>query len=453
MDAFAEPLNRLTRAAWFWTASAAVRVLHVDVGAELRTLALRSLGAQEGDADHRRAILVLEDASAGEGGGWAERCRRVEQNHAERVAAFREAELDLGELVLPPWEGGELGRYGALLQAYRDSLRAPLEGLAVVLAPTRVEDPTRWRAEVRALLYNERLADVRWALVETEQGHLSEIIAELGGAARTCVCHVDDEQLSRDLAAMSGARSAAGDGPSSAGMAWPQGVDLPSRPARPEARTPPREPTPEERYRHDLSTHVLCAVAAARAEDLGLASTHQREARNLAAQHDDTLELVRQEMTLGGYLLAAGELDSALQRFENAAGWAYEAELFVPVAVARLSAAMIHVVQRRPNEALESYADGARWAEHAGEGVLAIEGWRLAGQLALELEREEEAIQAWSRAVALAGEDPEAAALSSVADLAGLLARVLRGRGLHEQADALEARLSASTPDVAAEED
>lgn len=447
MDAFAEPLNRLTRAAWFWTASTSARALHVTLGTELRTLGLRALAAREADADHRYAVVLLEDVFTEGEGGWPERAERLVQGHAERVAAYGEAGLPIGALALPA-ETYEtpLGRFGATVRAYLETLRAPIEGLAVVLAPTRIEAPARWRAEVEALLAREELAAVRWALVEPDAPHLSDLVAKLGPIARACPCLVDEGQLSRELSAMSAARSAAGaEGPAAAGMAWPQGVDLPPRPMKPGLRAAPPEPTPEERYRHALSTHVLHAAAAARQGDIGLATTHQREARNLAAQQGDAPGLVAQELTLGGYALAAGELDAALARFENASGWAYEAELFVQVAIARLSAAMIHVVQQRPLVAMERYADGARWAEHAGETLLAIEGWRLAGQLAVELEREDEAIQAWSRAVLLAGQDPEAAGMSSMSELSRLLARTLRGRGLHEQASAIEASIEAST--------
>ena len=86
----------------------------------------------------------------------------------------------------------------------------------------------------------------------------------------------------------------------------------------------------------------------------------------------------------------------------------------------------------------EGDADRDRTGEEADQG-------RQAGQLAVELEREDEAIQAWSRAVLLAGQDPEAAGMSSMSELSRLLARTLRGRGLHEQASAIEASIEAST--------
>src|SRR5581483_10191630 len=108
-----------------------------------------------------------------------------------------------------------------------------------------------------------------------------------------------------------------------------------------------------------------------------------------------------------------------------------------------LALGMIEVVARAPERAAAHYAAAGRLAEEAKVDVLAIEAWRMAGQLALEMgsRLEMPAIDCWKRALAIAGAlDPKMAQATSAAEIARALAGVYRRRGLPAQARAMDQR-------------
>jgi hypothetical protein len=80
-------------------------------------------------------------------------------------------------------------------------------------------------------------------------------------------------------------------------------------------------------------------------------------------------------------------------------------------------------------------------AETAAVIPLAIEAWRLAGQLALDAGLETSAVECWKKALALADPlDPALAKVTGAPQTALALAARCRRHGLNAQAKALEER-------------
>jgi hypothetical protein len=106
---------------------------------------------------------------------------------------------------------------------------------------------------------------------------------------------------------------------------------------------------------------------------------------------------------------------------------------------AELALGMLEAADRRPAQAATHYSAAARLAETAQTIPLAMECWRMAGQLALDSGLESSAVDCWKHAIALAGAlEPELTPLTSVAETARALAALCRKRGLVPQAAALE---------------
>jgi tetratricopeptide (TPR) repeat protein len=101
-------------------------------------------------------------------------------------------------------------------------------------------------------------------------------------------------------------------------------------------------------------------------------------------------------------------------------------------------------VDKRYAEAAREYADCAQRAESAGIALIAIEGWRLAGQLALSVGSEREAVSCFREAIRVAeGSEAKMVSLSSASDAARALAACCQAKGLLAQADSLYAQADA----------
>jgi hypothetical protein len=171
------------------------------------------------------------------------------------------------------------------------------------------------------------------------------------------------------------------------------------------------------------------------------AVAQQAQAAELCAEMQMPREQVINLLVLGSYLLAALARDRAKQVYGRAAALAAENDLKEPQAQARMALGMLAGLERQPAEAAAHYAASARLAEAAGSTALAIECWRMAGQLALEGKVELKAVECWKRALGLADAlEPDIARSTSAPEVARALAQVYRKRGLGAQAHSLERR-------------
>lgn len=451
MDSFAKPLRALAEdAAWF-AREKALRLLHVVTSNDLRTAVLDVVMGQEFHADNHSPFLRLEDAYRAESRGWEERALRVREQHMARREAMAKEGHDLPLLPPPPAEQGEpLTDFAVLLRQVVEARCTPLQGLVVVLAPTRLEDDREWQRELRLLLDAPRLADVRWVVVELDRSSLGPIVEALGPRALSNTCQVDEGALQEELARMldaAGGASPEAPGPAQAGAAWPRGVVPPPRKGKPNPSPAQVEAALREagvspglagEGGRQLRQKLLLAAQALRQRKVE-AIRLQREARNLCLQAGLSRESVLMELMLASYLTHLGQPANALEQYETAFLRAQQEKLPQLAAQAQFAIGALHFLAKKPELAATAYVRGAECARAADVALLAIEGYRLAGQVLADLGRESLATQAWRSALAVAEKAPaEEAKASSGAETARALAALCRKHGLTAQALSLE---------------
>jgi hypothetical protein len=145
------------------------------------------------------------------------------------------------------------------------------------------------------------------------------------------------------------------------------------------------------------------------------------------------------QIALASYLSGLNDLPRALAEAEGAAEYAAQHGLKQAESQARLAAGLLHALAKRLPEAAREYAASGRAAEQAGVPPLAIEGWRLAGQLALQAGNDAEAAASFGEAIRIAsGSTPPMVQSSGAAEVARSLAAIYRKRGQGAQAASLE---------------
>lgn len=452
MDSLAQPLRKLYEDAGWFARARELKLLHVQCSSTLRDAALRVLAATEFHADNRSPFVVLAETHTVADDGWEARSKRIVKHWDERFAASILEGLELGELEpSAPTANTPLAVFGVWLVRMLAALRPPLEGLVVVLAPTRVEDASAFERDLTELVTRRELRAVRWMVLELGDAPLAGLIATLGPAALSCRCAEDADALDRDLAALAAGMDPVASGPARSGAAWPRGILPPSRPGE---RTPTR--AQEEQRDLELAAagvnavlagpdgtrmkqHMLLASVAARRQASTDAFTHQLTAVRIAYEAGATREALLQHLVLAGYYHSFGHAADAEREYATVAQRAAEWGCALETAQAHLALALFAAHGKRYAEAAEHYAAAAEASQRAEAPAIAIECWRLAGQLALELGLETRAIECWKRAIELVQEGTvELAKASSAPEAARQLARLLRSRGLHAQADALD---------------
>ena len=453
MDSFAKPLRALAEdAAWF-ARQKALRVLHVVTASDLRDSVLDVVMGQEFHADNHSPFLRLEDAYSAESRGWEARALRVREQHGARREAMAKEGLSLPALPPPsPEKGDAVAAFAVLLRQVVEARCAPLEGLVVVLAPTRMEEPREWQRELRLLLEAPKLADVRWVVVDLDRSSLGSIVETLGAKALSNTCRVDEEALQAELARMldgAGAASPGAPGPAQVGAAWPRGVVPPPRKGKPAPSPGQVEAALKEagiapgmagEAGRQLRQKVLLAAQALRQKKVD-AIRLQREARDLCVEAGLRRESVLMELILASYLAHLGQPAKAIEQYEAAFVRAQQEQLPQQAAQAQLAIGALHFLARKQEAAAAAYVRGAECAKEAGVALLAIEGYRLAGQAWADMGKAPQATQAWRSALAVAETAPEAEVkASSAAETARALAALCRKHGLTAQAQSLEAQ-------------
>ncbi|MBX3273065.1 MAG: hypothetical protein KF729_22570 [Sandaracinaceae bacterium] len=402
------------------------RVQHVRVTAELREAALSILLAMEHHGENRAPWLLVPDATSGPDRGWLARVERLRADHATRRAAFLDAGHPFGALALPDAPGaleGPVGAFGAMVRAYRHALPDFLDGLVVVLAPTRVERSEAWRAELVALVTASELEGVRFVLVCEDHGDLLDA-PELAGLVRFVDCTLDPSAVRDDTVTLL-ASFEPGHG---LGVAATR--DHP--PLRPTEEKLGR-PRPARSAEASVTEAVLMAAARAEQGERARAIEWQIAAcrRADAAERPDLA--ARARLLLAGMLQAAERTRAALGQYARAAEIAEGVPGLEPVAAsARLAYGVGLWSLGRSDEALAELARAARLAEGAAQFAIAIAALRHAGQLAHEQATPDAAARAWARAVALAIAEPDAGALAGADDIRRQLAALVREHALEE---------------------
>lgn len=470
MQSISNAICRLREdAAWFARAHE-VRLLSIRTSSDLRKEALKQLAGFEFHADNFSPWVVFEDSRTAESDGWRSRANRLAKDWESRRQAFAKEQITLPPLDPRPPNGGSdsppddssvmarvTGIFGDappesrvapfLLTAGKviAALREPLRGLVLVLAPAAVDDPEAFEAELEILLQAAPLARCRWVWVLPDDTKPPRRLLEsLGDRALECDAAVDPEAFERDVEAL-----VANDGARS-GTAGPRGVKPPPRVDDPPAL--PKEKRDAELLKAGIDPryidespklrNLLIGAALAMKQQRGAdAVRQQREARDLCADlHLHQAEVICQ-IGLASYLSGLGLGQEAVRELEDAARCAHEHGLEVHESQAYLALGLVHALAQRLPHAAQAYVQAAKTAEAAKMPLIAIEGWRLAGQLAAQEDLPTQATGAFQEAIRIASSaDPEVAKVSSAPEAARTLAALCRKRGLTAQADSLEAQ-------------
>lgn len=452
MESLAKPLRRLEDDAKWFVRATELRLLHVTVSGDLRAAALELLAGMEFIPRNRSPFVVLEDAWTLRDAGWARRSQRMVEAWEGRVRVTAESGLELGSLSgQRPASPDPLGAFGGWLNLVLGALRPPLEGLVVVLAPAQVEDAVAFERELLELIRRPELSAARWIVVELSEAPLEETHAQLGPLALRCPCVRDEAAFAQDLTALMTSVDPELPGPARAGAAWPRGVLPPSRPGD-------LHPTPEQQEAVDielaaagvnpslagpqglrLQQYVLAAAIHLKQGNGPMAIECQAHACRIAYEANAQREALVQHLVLAGYKLAAGMEAEAWTDYTSASQRAEAWDCPLEHAQANLALALMEARFQRHPEAAVHYAKAGESARRADATGLAIESWRLAGQMAALANLDERAAECFHRAIELAEEsEPDVARSSSAPEAARQLAERLRARGLGAQAESLE---------------
>ncbi|MBX3269698.1 MAG: hypothetical protein KF729_05530 [Sandaracinaceae bacterium] len=452
MESLAKPLRTLEDDLRWFVRATEVRLLHVTASADLRAAALKVVAGMEALPANRSPFTVLEDPFLRADHGWSWRARRMVEDWEGRVRVTAESGLELGSLSgQRPASADPLAAFGGWLDLVLSALRPPLEGLVVVLAPTRVEDGAAFESALLELLRRPELTRARFVAVEVGEAALPRLHEELGSAALRSRCERDDAAFADDLNALMRSVDPSLPGPARAGAAWPRGVIVPPRPGE-------REPTPEQQEEVDIELaaagvspslagaagvrmqqYVIAAALHLREGNGPTAVDCQRQACHLAYEAGAKREALIQHLVLAGYELAAEMEADAVREYASVSERASLWDCPLEAAQAELALAVIAARHGRQPDAAAHYVRSAEAAQRADATGLAIEGWRLAGQMAAHAGLDQRAAECFGRAIELAEDAaPDVASSSSAPRAARQLAERLRAKGLGAQADSLE---------------
>jgi tetratricopeptide (TPR) repeat protein len=458
MNTLHQPLARVSEAMQEFVWRKDVRLLHVVTTGPLRLAVLEHIAAAEHLGESRCPFFVLEAPCEAEDNGWTARTDELRDDGEELCELLERS--DEGIALAPVRAASTdtrtktpFARFGVELRALVERLQAPLEGVVLVLAPLWVRAPKPWIEELTVLLCQNGFASVRWVIVDLEDAVCAPLSRALGRRARHVDARVDaaaaraetDEMLAAIKAAPSGATGAR-----LCGAAGPPELPPPRKneataltPALAMAAGVP-EPLTNAALLQQLRALTLGAARSTRDGNAPEATRQQREALELCLNARLVRESVVMELVLGGYVLQGGAHTHALDVFHRARQRA-EAAGFAELAVqAQLAVAGSLFAQRRTAEATAAYVEAGQLGAALRSPVLAIESYRMAGQLLAASGMVDFAGAAWRRALDLANAaTPLDRKASSAAETARALAALCRTHRLTEQAAALEAQAAA----------
>lgn len=411
--------------------------------ANLRSSVLELLPQFEFHHDNRSAWPLLLDAHTRTDAGWQLRTNNLAADWQRRVEAFAAENIAQGRAWAQQGLSGLAG-FRATASLIMRVMAEPLVGLVVILAPTIVEDIEVLGSELTSLLGEPALARCRWVLVlDVDVPAPRALLAALGPTrCQETVCVAEDELQQRDLQMLLTVED-----PARFGMTWPVDVTPPTRvDDRPPLAKPDRDaalraaginPATIE-YAPQIRASVLGAALAMKAGHGQQAVALQQRACELCERLGLVEFHIITKLGLASYLSGLDQRALAKQVAGEAANLARIHELWRCESQAHLALGLLHQLERDDESAASAYVDAARAAEFGHEPQLAIEAWRMAGQLAAAVREDHTAIAAFTQALRVAGA-LDAADLpgSSAAEAARALAAVYERHLMHEQAASL----------------
>jgi hypothetical protein len=407
------------------------RLLNVIVDPEVRGSIVGLIVAHEHRPDNAAPFVALEHGHTAECRGWRARAAFARQVH---LARRQGAEDSVPPLPEAPDGDDEQVAFAQQLQQLLDASPRDAEGLVVVLGPSELTAPARFREAVDRLIRAPMLAPVRWIVVAADEGAMAPCVAGLGPRARQVDARASNGTRDAELDALAAGRRGA----------RPRGVTPPPR-----ADVPDRVPGPEGEQRLEIGRLSLAAALAAARGHGAEAVASQRRARDLARSLGWTQDAVVLELALAGHLVAAGAPHEAETVFLGAIDSANAHDRPDQATTAGFGLAATRMLRAERHTALVAYADAALAAERSGSDVLAVEGSRLAGDVALGLRMEPQAITFLARAVTLADASSQPSARRSGSIAASALADLCARRGSGGRAADLRraaARLDGESP-------
>ncbi len=401
------------------------RLLQVLASGELRRQVLAVTMAQEHRPTSRVPFLAFEHAHSAAMPAWAQRGEFARAQHDARRGGAEATSDRIAALPAAPQGRDERSVFALQLQQLLQAPPPNTEGLVVVLACTHIDAPDVFRESVAMLVGRRELAAVRWIVIETDGDALAPVVTMLGPRAQRVDTRLPEDAADAELAALVDDRPPAS----------PRGVTPPARPD-----VPVRVPDADGLRRREIGRLSLAAALASSRGRGAEAVMAQRGARDLATQAGWTGDAVTMELALGAHLVGAGATREAEVTFLRAIDTAKQHGMDDKATTAGFGLAATRTIRGERHTALVAYADAALAAEKSGSPILAIEANRLAGQAALELRMEPQAITFFAKAVGVAAATPGEVGLSSAAVAARALADLCRKRGMHGRADELEAQ-------------
>ena len=470
MQSMSTPLNSLHEDGSWFARALELRLWLVRCDANLRKPALTLVPKLEFHADNHSAWPVLVDAHTLGDDGWQVRTHVLVADWQRRVEAFAKVGVEQGVVgqgsLGPVTAVAGFAGFRATLAAILAAMVEPLRGAVIVLAPTIVERPELFEAALMHLLGDPSLQRARWVVLVDVDVPLPQALLTALGQTRALVgeYRVDDAQQRRDLAAMMQPAD-----PAHFGTAFPVGVQPPRRVDDPPPLAKPERDAALRAAGIDpamlevapqIRTKVLGAALAMKAGQGDAALVQQRDARDLCASVGLFELQVIMQVTLASYLSGLDQREAAKRELLDATALARAKGLLRVESQAHLALGLLHGLDRAYPTAIQSYVDAAKTAEAGEEPILAIESWRMAGQLAAQIGQDDAAVNALREALRVATGVPTAAQQSTSApEAARQLAALCERHGmqaqaasLHAQADAMEAGPSAEAPTQAGEE-
>lgn len=404
-----------------------LRLLQIVAGSDVRGAVIDLVMGHEFAPGNRSVFVRCESAFTPGRPGWEARVLELHAQHEARREQAGKAGEAMPALPDAPSSKAPLAMFATALAQLHQAAPGGSQGVVVVLAPSRIEDPKAWQGSLEPLVADPGLAAVRWIVIESGSEATAPLVASLGDTAHRYRCEVSGGDR---LQAAKQATEAPADGVG----ASPVGITAPPHPGVPAKRPQ----APDAAVRRELKTKVLDAALASSHGRHADAVTLQRQARDLCVSGGLQREAVTMETMLGTYLAMGGSSGAATESFGRAVEAARTAGRHDQAAIAQYALGGTLLAGGDEHRAMVEYAEGTVAAEHGDQPMLAIEGAHTAGMLAQQLRMEAQAIAFWSRAVTLAERAPVVASMSSAAEAARSLAALCRKRGLNAKASELE---------------
>lgn len=457
MQAISSALSQVYQdGAWFVRARE-IRLWVVRVSSDIRKATLQVVNGLEFLPDNRSAWVVLPDAHNTKDPGWQVRANRLIAHWAERRKAFLENEaIEMPEAQIKQLGGMDRPRFRQSwpVSPMRDTcaalitaLRPPLDGFVIVLAPASVSDLKTMSSEIAVLVNDPALTACRWVWILDADNPWPEILGGFGDYSLRSECIPNPDQQKKDFAAMLAAP------PLMIGRAGPRGVTAPRRineppPMPPEERAAAlRESGINPEYCEkapELQRLILGAAVAMKNGECAEAVSLQRTAGDLAFSLDLFDMAVLCRVALSSYLTAAGRREEALMVLQSASELAHEHGFALQEAQAHLGIGLLLALAKRYEDSAYAYRACARCAETAKVPILAIEAWRMAGQVSLQIRDDKKACWCFREAIRIAeASEVETVKDSTASESARKLAEICDRLGMPEQAKSLRAEAEA----------